>query len=112
MLVTGADQPALAPRAQPQALAQRTGQLMYELSVLYPPISGTMPAWAWHAGYDGTADSLPYLGLHRNFPRHFFALGQATHGAGVAWLASRLALRAVQGTPEKNDALFGFSRIL
>ena len=112
VLVTGADQPALAPRAQPQALAQRTGQLMYELSVLYPPISGTMPAWAWHAGYDGTADGLPYLGLHRNFPRHFFALGQATHGAGVAWLASRLALRAVQGAPDKNDALFGFSRIL
>jgi glycine/D-amino acid oxidase-like deaminating enzyme len=112
VLVSGADQPAVPPRAQPQALAQRTGQLMYELSVAYPPISGTMPAWAWHAAYDRTADGLPYLGLHRNFPRHFFALGQATHGAGIAWLASRLALRAVQGSPEKNDSLFGFSRIL
>jgi glycine/D-amino acid oxidase-like deaminating enzyme len=112
VLVSGADQPAVATRAQPQVLAQRTGQLMYELSILYPPISGTMPAWAWQASYDGTADALPYLGFHRNFPRHFFALGQATHGAGVAWLASRLALRAVQGAAEKNDALFGFSRIL
>jgi glycine/D-amino acid oxidase-like deaminating enzyme len=112
VLVSGGDQDAIPSRAQSQVLAQRTGQLMYELSVLYPPISGTLPAWGWHAAYDRTADGLPYLGLHRNFPRHFFALGQATHGAGVAWLASRLALRAVQGSPEKNDGLFGFSRIL
>jgi glycine/D-amino acid oxidase-like deaminating enzyme len=112
VLVNGADQDAVPTQAQSHALVQRTGQLMYELSVLYPPISGTQPAWAWHAAYDRTADGLPYLGLHRNFPRHFFALGQATHGAGVAWLASRLALRAVQGSPEKNDGLFGFSRIL
>jgi glycine/D-amino acid oxidase-like deaminating enzyme len=112
VLVSGADQAAVPLRARPQVLAQRTGQLMYELSMLYPPISGTMPAWAWHYEYDSTSDGLPYLGLHRNFPRHFFALGQATHGAGVAWLASRLALRAVLGAPEKADGLFGFSRIL
>jgi glycine/D-amino acid oxidase-like deaminating enzyme len=112
VVVTGGDQSAVATRAQPQVLVQRTGQLMYELSMLYPPISGTMPAWAWHSEYDGTADGLPYLGPHRNFPRHFFALGQATHGAGIAWLAGRLALRAALGTPEKTDGLFGFSRIL
>ena len=35
-----------------------------------------MPEWSWHAAYDATGDGLPYLGLHRNFPRHFFALGQ------------------------------------
>ena len=62
--------------------------------------------------YDATADGLPYLGPHRNFPRHFFALGQAPHGAGVSWLASRLAIRCGAGPPEKSDELFGFSRIL
>jgi glycine/D-amino acid oxidase-like deaminating enzyme len=112
VLVAGAAQPAVGARTQPQVLAQRTGQLMYELSMVYPPISGTMPAWSWHYQYDGTADGLPYLGPHRNFPRHFFALGQATHGAAIPWLAGRLALRAVLGRAEKTDGLFGFGRIL
>jgi glycine/D-amino acid oxidase-like deaminating enzyme len=112
VLVTGADQHPVALRAQQQVLGQRTGQLMYELSMLYPPISGTMAAWSWHYEHDDTPDGLPYLGPHRNFPRHFFALGQGTHGAGVAWLAGRLALRSVLGTAEKTDVLFGFSRIL
>ena len=112
VLVSGADQPVVPARSHPQVLTQRTGQLMYELSILYPAISGTLPAWSWQQPYDATADGLPYLGPHRNFPRHFFALGQGTHGAGVAWLAGRLALRAALGTVEKTDEIYGFSRIL
>jgi len=112
VMVTGADQPALASRALPQALIQRTGQLMYELSLLYPPISGTQPAWSWAQPYDVTVDRLPYLGPHRNFPRHFFALGETRHGPGAAWLASRLAMRWVTGRPEKGDEAFGFGRVL
>ena len=112
VMVTGGDQPALAPRAQPAALVQRTGQLMYELSLLYPAISGTMPARSWAQSYDVTVDGLPYLGPHRNFPRHFFALGDSRHGPAAAWLASRLAMRWVTGRPDKGDDAFGFGRVL
>ena len=76
VLVSGADQPVVPARSNAQVLTQRTGQLMYELSILYPAISGTLPAWSWQQSYDATADGLPYLGPHRNFPRHFFALGR------------------------------------
>jgi len=112
VMVTGGDQRAVAPRAEPQALIQRTGQLMYELSLLYPAISGTMPAWSWAQPYDVTVDDLPYLGPHRNFPRHFFALGDTRHGPSIAWLASRLAMRWVTGRPDKGDDAFGFGRVL
>jgi len=112
VMVTGGDQRAVAPRAQPQALIQRTGQLMYELSLLYQAISGTMPAWSWAQPYDATADGLPYLGPHRNFPRHFFALGDTGHGPSASWLASRLAVRWVTGRQEKGDEAFGFGRVL
>jgi glycine/D-amino acid oxidase-like deaminating enzyme len=93
-------------------LGQRWGQLMYELSTLYPAISGAMPEWTWDFAHDGTVDGLPFVGLHRNFPRHLFALGHGRHGAGVAWLAARLLLRHFQGEPDKGDELFGFARIL
>jgi glycine/D-amino acid oxidase-like deaminating enzyme len=85
---------------------------MYELTTIYPAISGAMPEWAWAMSHDATVDGLPYVGLHRNFPHHLFALGQARHGAGVAWLAARLLLRQFKGEPDKGDEWFGFGRIL
>jgi glycine/D-amino acid oxidase-like deaminating enzyme len=108
----GGDQPPIPSRARPKTLVQRSGQLMYELSTLFPAISGARPEWAWDFSHDGTVDGLPFVGLHRNFPRHLFALGHGRHGAGVAWLAARLLLRQYQGEPDKGDEFFGFSRIL
>jgi glycine/D-amino acid oxidase-like deaminating enzyme len=112
ILFSGADQPAVAARLQEKALVQRTGQLMYELSVLYPPISGLQPDWSWDFSHYETVDRLPFIGLHRNFPRHLFAIGGARHGAAFAWLAARILLRQYQGEPAKGDDLFGFSRVL
>jgi glycine/D-amino acid oxidase-like deaminating enzyme len=111
-LFAGADQSPVPSRAREKMLVQRSGQLMYELSTLYPSISGAMPEWSWDFSHDTTVDGLPYIGLHRNFPRHLFALGQGRHGAGVAWLAARVLLRQFQGSPDKGDDLLGFSRIL
>ena len=108
----GADQPALPDRARAKALVQRTGQLMYELTTIYPAISGLQAEWSWDFVHHETADGLPYLGPHRNFPRHLFALGAGRHGPAVAWLAARILLRQYCGEPVKGDELFGFARIL
>jgi glycine/D-amino acid oxidase-like deaminating enzyme len=112
VLFTGADQGPQPDRARVTALVQRTGQLMYELSTMYPAISGLQPEWSWDSVHHETADGLPYIGLHRNFPRHLFAMGHGRHGAGVAWLAARILLRRYTGEPLKGDELFGFARIL
>jgi glycine/D-amino acid oxidase-like deaminating enzyme len=111
-LFCGADQGPVPERARDRMLVQRSNQLMYELSTIYPAISGAMPEWAWDFAYDETVDGLPYVGLHRNFPRHLFALGHGRHGAGVAWLAARVLLRLFQDAPEKGDEILGFARIL
>jgi len=111
-LFIGADQAPVPARARDKVLVQRTGQLMYELSTIYPAISGAMPEWSWDLTHDSTVDGLPFVGRHRNFPRHLFALGHGRHGAAVAWLAARLLLRQFQETPDKGDELFGFGRIL
>lgn len=112
IFVQGGRQPAVPERARERATTQRTGQLMYELSLLYPAISGLPPASSWDGLDHNTADGLPFLGPHRNFPRHLFAFGSSRHGAGLAWLAARVALRHVQGDPLKTDEAFGFSRVL
>ena len=112
VLFSGGDQPEVPARQQEKALVQRTGQLMYELSVLYPAISGLQPEWSWDFSHYETVDRLPFIGLHRNFPRHLFAIEGARHGAAFAWLAARILVRHYQGEPARGDDLFGFSRVL
>jgi glycine/D-amino acid oxidase-like deaminating enzyme len=111
-LWTGADGPEVPSRARDKALVQRTGQLMYELSVLYPEISGLAAEWSWDATHYDTVDHLPFAGVHRNFPRHLFAMGGSQHGAGFAWLAARVLLRTFKNELIKGDELFGFARVL
>jgi glycine/D-amino acid oxidase-like deaminating enzyme len=112
VLIAGADRDPVPARLRESARIQRTAQLMYELSLLYPAISGTPAAWGWSAVVADTADGLPYIGTHRNFPRHLFALGLGRHGAAGSWLAARVLLRQVVGEPAKGDDLLGFGRIL
>ena len=91
-------------------LVQRTGQLMYELLTMFPIISGLMPEYGWELLAGETADELMYIGPHRNYPRHLFALGSGGDSVTGAFLAARLLVRAVQGVPEKQDAVWGFTR--
>jgi glycine/D-amino acid oxidase-like deaminating enzyme len=112
VLFSGADQPPVPARLRDKTRVQRTNQLMYELTTLYPAISGLQPEWGWDSIYYGSPDGLPVVGPHRNFPRHLFALGHGRHGAGTAWLAARILLRAFLSEPAKGDELFGFARVL
>jgi glycine/D-amino acid oxidase-like deaminating enzyme len=112
VLFSGADQPPVAERLRDKTRIQRANQLMYELTTLYPAISGLQPEWGWDFVHYGSPDGLPVVGPHRNFPRHLFALGHARHGAGMAWLAARVLLREFLGEPAKGDELFGFVRVL
>jgi gamma-glutamylputrescine oxidase len=112
VLFSGADQPAVPMRQRNRLLVPRANELMYELTTFYPSISGVQPEWGWETIHYGSPDGLPVVGAHRNFPRHLFALGHGRHGAGVAWLAARVLLRAYQREQSKGDELFGFARVL
>ena len=110
VLVTGATQDETPERNRPAVLVQRTGQLMYELLTMFPVISGLMPEYGWELITGETADGLMYIGPHRNYPHHQFALGGGSDSVTGAFLAARILARAAQGAPEKEDAVWGFTR--
>ncbi|HET7695141.1 MAG TPA: FAD-dependent oxidoreductase [Vicinamibacterales bacterium] len=112
VLVAGGERPVVAGRARDKLRVPEVHELMYELTTLYPAISGLQPEWGWDADSYGSPDDLPVIGPHRNFPRHLFALGSGRHGAGTAWLAARVLLRAYLQEPAKGDEQFGFARVL
>jgi glycine/D-amino acid oxidase-like deaminating enzyme len=112
LLYAGAPARPVGPRAIDKTVIQRTGQLMYELSIRFPPISGLPAAWGWRLPVVSTPDGLPWIGLHRNYPFHFFALALGWHGDGIAFWAARAALRFLRGELRKEDDAFGFARHL
>ena len=99
-------------RQQDKALRPRVAQLMYEFSVRYPAISGLQARWGWDVPVVSTFDGLPWIGPHRNYPFHFFAMAFGWQGDGLAWHAARSALRYFQGNPRREDDAFGFVRHL
>src|SRR6185295_19939532 len=110
VLVAGATQDETPERQRPAILVQRTGQLMYELLTMFPVISGLMPEYGWEALSGETTDGLMYIGPHRNYPRHLFALGSGGDSVTGAFLAARILVRALQGAAEKDDAVWSFTR--
>ena len=111
VMFVGADQPAVPARARDKAMVQRTGQLMYELSKLYPAIAGTRPEYGWFVPVSTATDGFVCIGPHRNYPRHLFAFGSGHNGVASAHLAARVLLRQYLGTPDRGDELFGFTRL-
>jgi glycine/D-amino acid oxidase-like deaminating enzyme len=109
LLVGGADQGQVSESRRDAVRIQRTGQLMYELLTMYQAISGLRPEFGWDVPYGATGDGLPYIGPHRNYPRHLFALGGDDSATG-AFLAARLLARRLRGQAQKGDDVFGWTR--
>jgi gamma-glutamylputrescine oxidase len=110
LLVAGADADVPPERLREKVLVQRTGQLMYELSTMYPDISGVQPEYGWAADYARSGDGLPCIGAHRNFPHHLFAFGDSSHTITGAYVASRVMLRQHFEEMDPADEVFGFHR--
>jgi glycine/D-amino acid oxidase-like deaminating enzyme len=110
LIVEGGDQKETPVRTRPAVLVQRTGQLMYEALKKYPVISGLQPDYGWEVVYGQTADGLMYIGPHRNYPHHVFALGGSATSITGAFVAARLLARAVQDATEKSDQVFAWTR--
>jgi glycine/D-amino acid oxidase-like deaminating enzyme len=110
LLIAGGDRDESPSRQREAIRVQRTGQLMYELLMMYPAISGLQPEYGWEMVYGETADGLMYIGPHRNYPRHLFALGSAGDTLAGAFLAARVLARAARGDVDKADEVFGWTR--
>ncbi len=112
VLFGGVETKPLADRQRDKVLVQRAGQLMYELSVHYPSISGLKAEWAWALPVVSTLDGLPWVGAHRNYPFHFFALALGWHGDAISWFTARAAARHFTGAARPEDEAYSFLRAL
>jgi gamma-glutamylputrescine oxidase len=109
-LFAGAASSPPSSRLAAKVLVQRTGQLMYELSLRHPVLSGLPARWGWSVPLVSAPDGLPWIGAHRNYPFHFFGVALGWHGDALAWFSAKAALRHFTGETAKNDHVFEFGR--
>jgi glycine/D-amino acid oxidase-like deaminating enzyme len=97
-------------RSRPKLAAARQ-ELRAYFEAQLPALARVEMPFAWEGLFAMTPDSLPYIGPHRRYPRHWFALGYGGNGMTFGFLAARLLLERWQGTSARDQALFEFGRV-
>ena len=85
-------------------------QLMYEVLKRFPAILGLAPAFGWSTPIVAGPDRFPLIGPHRQYPHQLFSFGTDRDPA-LAWMASRVLVRAVAHEATRDDEAFGFGRV-
>ena len=110
LLLGGADRPLLPKRRAPAGAPRRNGSLRDHFTQLYPALERAGTDYAWEGLFATTPDRLPYIGRHRRYPRHLFALGYGGNGMTFGFLAAQLLLDIYTGTEGPDHRLFAFNR--
>jgi glycine/D-amino acid oxidase-like deaminating enzyme len=110
LLLGGEDVDHRSRRGAAARLTTGRKRLMAYLARIYPALAGERPEYAWEGLFAETSDGLPYVGTHRRYPGHLFALGYGGNGMTASFLAAQLLLRRYRKDPDPRELLFAFSR--
>lgn len=111
LLFGGRDRPRVRRSRRPAALRRRAGELLDDLVELYPSLAGIRAEYAWEGLFAATPDGLPYIGPHRRYPRHLFALGYGGNGMTLGYFGAQALVRIASGRAHPDDELFAFGRL-
>jgi glycine/D-amino acid oxidase-like deaminating enzyme len=110
LLLGGADRPVRAGQRRDQTFDTALRELRDHFETVWPALSAHETMCAWEGLFALTPDSLPYIGPHRRYRRHWFALGYGGNGLTFANLAARLLLERWHDGESSDQALFAFGR--
>lgn len=111
LVLGGGDRQVGPGQRRRQLLNKASGELRAYFEGQLPALAGVPTAFAWEGLFAMTPDSLPYIGPHRRYPGHVFALGYGGNGMTFGSLAARLLLERWQGISSQDHRLFAFDRL-
>jgi glycine/D-amino acid oxidase-like deaminating enzyme len=110
LLLGGADRPVKPGARRERQFAEATQALREYFFDLLPALADAGISSAWEGLFAMTPDGLPYIGPHRRYPRHLFALGYGGNGMTFGALAARILVEQWRGIASPDHALFAFNR--
>ena len=111
LLLGGGDRLVRPRQKRGPMFAAATRELRAYFEKQFPALTGMETPVSWEGLFAMTPDSLPYIGPHRRYPRHWFALGYGGNGMTFGSLAARLLLERWQDRVSDDHALFEFGRM-
>jgi glycine/D-amino acid oxidase-like deaminating enzyme len=111
LLVGGGDRPQRPGALGRPRFTAAIAQLRAHFEMRFPALATVATAFAWEGLFATTPDTLPYIGPHRRYPRHWFALGYGGNGMTFSFLAARLLLERWQHRVSRDHGLFEFGRL-
>jgi glycine/D-amino acid oxidase-like deaminating enzyme len=110
LLLGGGDRNVVPEPQRATAFRTATRELKAYFDTVLPALADVSIDCAWEGLFAATPDSFPYIGPHRRYPRHLFALGYGGNGMTCAALAARFLVAHCQGKPSADALLFAFAR--
>jgi glycine/D-amino acid oxidase-like deaminating enzyme len=90
-------------------LARKAKTLEKKIRQMFPHLKWKL-ATAWTGTFAESADGLPYIGPHKDFPGAQFALGYGGNGITFATIASAIIPDLISGIMNPDARLFRFGR--
>lgn len=110
LLLGGADRPVKPGARHSAQFAAARRDLQEYFTALFPTLADVGFDRAWEGLFAMTPDGLPFIGAHRHYPRHAFALGYGGNGMTFAALSTRVLLEQWRGIDSPDHRFFAFSR--
>jgi glycine/D-amino acid oxidase-like deaminating enzyme len=110
LLLGGEDRPVKAGARRSTQFTAATAELREYFARVFPSLNPLPVDFAWEGLFAMTPDGLPYIGPHRRYPHHAFALGYGGNGMTFAALAARILVEQWQGIRSAEHDLFAFNR--
>jgi glycine/D-amino acid oxidase-like deaminating enzyme len=110
LLLGGGDRIVRSERQRTAQFRSATQALRGDFEALLPALADLGVERAWDGLFAMTPDSLPYIGAHRRYPGHLFALGYGGNGMTFGFLAARMLREQWQGIRSEDHTLFRFGR--
>ena len=110
LLLGGADRRVRPGLRRDRQFKSAARELRAYFEGLLPALGAVDLDAGWEGLFAMTPDSLPYIGPHRRYPRHWFALGYGGNGMTFGILAARFLLERWQGVKSSDHDLFEFGR--
>src|SRR5439155_1958284 len=110
LIMGGGDRPQVTNRQRAAAFEKGVREVRRHFERLLPPLRDVEIEYAWEGLFANTPDGLPYIGPHRRYPRHLFALGYGGNGMTFGFLAARMLLEQYRGIRSSDHRLLAFDR--
>lgn len=111
IMVGGRDEVVKGASFQNTVLEHKVDKLQEQFQDLFTQDVLFTRDFVWAGVYGETDDGLPYIGPHKDFPRHYFALGYGGNGTTYSLLAAEIIRDALTGRTHRYAPTFAFDRV-